>query len=552
MISIISLFSSFGISDIFYLSITFIILYVSRYYYNYFTRINPLPGPLPFPMFGNIHQKFGYEFNDWLMSLHKKYGDMFEINLAGQRTIILCNTELIENMNITSTKTKYPIRFLVTEGFREYGINGTGIVNNVDLKSWKYNRQFFTQAMMTPSFNHQAVECTNKLWSEMESYWKNLGETHELDLIRWMHRFSNEMIFIISTGVKTNCVASYYYTLVPNNDLNEKEKEKIKESEDFIKSLEMLLRGAIYFFYFNRFMRHYVPFIRGKAISLLKNRDYLYEKIYKIIKERRTEIENTPLNQPLRHDMLTSFITANTPRDINVVRHGDTDADLLRPISDMEIFGNILDAMGGGTDTTANLFCFVAYYLGRYPEVKQRLRQELDDVIGNDSTKQITYKHIDELRYCDAVIKEVYRLFPVAFSLGRVSTEKDEVGGYVWPEETSYSILYCAIMKSKDYWTDPEKFDPDRFYKIDEDDKYLLERQYVKTAFSIFGGGIRACPGRKLAMIELKCLLASIYRKYDIEMVDKNAPINYESGFITGCKDMRVKIKPRKLWENEI
>jgi hypothetical protein len=25
--------------------------------------------------------------------------------------------------------------------------------------------------------------------------------------------------------------------------------------------------------------------------------------------------------------------------------------------------------------------------------------------------------------------------------------------------------------------------------------------------------------------------------KYDIEMIDKNAPINYESGFITGCKD---------------
>uniref|UniRef100_U9UJP8 Uncharacterized protein n=1 Tax=Rhizophagus irregularis (strain DAOM 181602 / DAOM 197198 / MUCL 43194) TaxID=747089 RepID=U9UJP8_RHIID len=44
-------------------------------------------------------------------------------------------------------------------------------------------------------------------------------------------------------------------------------------------------------------------------------------------------------------------------------------------------------------------------------------------------------------------------------------------------------------------------------------DKYLLEKQHVRTAFLIFGG------------------------KYDIKMVDKNAPINYESGFITGCKD---------------
>ncbi|GBC04536.1 hypothetical protein RclHR1_05720009 [Rhizophagus clarus] len=545
MISII--FSSFEISNIFYLFITFIILYVSRYYYNYFTRLNPLPGPLPLPIFGNIHQKVGYEFNDWLVSLYKKYGDIFEVNLAGQRSIILCNTDLIEGMNIPSTKTKYPFRrYVVAEGFKEYGIDGTGIINNIDPKSWKYNRQFFNQAMMTPSFNYQAVEWTNELWCEMESYWNKLGENHELDLIKWMHRFSNDMIFRISTGERNNCITSYYYTLVPESDnLNEKEKEKVKESEKFIQSLEMLIRGAIYFFYFNRFMRHYVPFIRGKANSLLKNKDYMYDKLYKIIKKRRTEIENTPLDKPLRHDMLTSFITANTSRDINVVRNSDADADLLRPMTDKEILGNILDAMGGGTDTVANLFCFIVYHLGHHPEVVQRLRQEFDEVLGKDVTKSITFKDIDELHYCDAVIKEVYRHFPVIYSLGRVNIEKDSVGGFSWPEKTSFSILYCAIMKRKDYWTDPEKFDPDRFYKIEESDKYLLEKRHVKTTFSIFGGGIRICPGRKLAMIELKFLLASIYRKYDIEMVDPNAPLNYDSGILTVCKELLIKVKPR-------
>ena len=89
------------------------------------------------------------------------------------------------------------------------------VYSNNSYKSWKYNRQFFTQAMMTPSFNHQAVQWTNELWNEMESYWNNLGENHELDLIKWMHRFSNDMIFIISTGIKNNSVASYYHTLIP-------------------------------------------------------------------------------------------------------------------------------------------------------------------------------------------------------------------------------------------------------------------------------------------------------------------------------------------------
>jgi hypothetical protein len=260
--------SSFGIFDVFSLLLVFIILHVTRYYYNYFTRPNPLPGQFPLPVIGNIHQRFGYEFNDWLISLHKKYGDMFEINLAGIRSIILCNIDLIENMNIPSIKTKYPLKsHHIVEGFKEYRSDVTGIIDNADVKSWNYNRRLFNQAIMNQSFNNQAVEWTNEFWSEMESYWNKLGENYELDLMRWMHRFANDMIYKISTGEKNNSIASYYYyTFAPeSSDLNEKEKEKIKESENYIKSLEALIRGYSYFFLFNRFMRHYVPFIRGKV-----------------------------------------------------------------------------------------------------------------------------------------------------------------------------------------------------------------------------------------------------------------------------------------------
>ncbi|PKK66311.1 cytochrome P450 [Rhizophagus irregularis] len=244
--------------------------------------------------------------------------------------------------------------------------------------------------------------------------------------------------------------------------------------------------------------------------------------------------------------MLTSFITANTSRDINAVKHVD-DADLLRPMTDKEIFSNILEAMTGGTDSTANFICFVAHYLGHYPEVKQRLRQEFDRVLGNDLTRPITKKNLDELEYCDAVTKEVYRHSPIAFFIGRVNSQNDKVGGYDWPEGTTFQMLASALMKHKDYWTEPEKFDPDRFYRIEESDKYLLEKKKMKNTFPIFGGGIRICSGRKLAIIELKCLLILIYRKYDVELVDMNSPLKFNSDFINVCTELKVRIKPRKF-----
>src|ERR1044072_1778738 len=103
-----TIISSLEIPNVFSLLIIFIIIYISRYYFNYFTRPNPLPGPFPLPILGNVHQQIGLEHNDWFMSLHKKYGDMFEVHLAGERIIVLCRADLIGNMNTPSTKTKYP------------------------------------------------------------------------------------------------------------------------------------------------------------------------------------------------------------------------------------------------------------------------------------------------------------------------------------------------------------------------------------------------------------------------------------------------------------
>ena len=62
----------------------------------------------------------------------------------------------------------------------------------------------------------------------------------------------------------------------------------------------------------------------------------------------------------------------------------------------------------------------------------------------------------------------------------------------------------------------------------------------------MFGGGIRICPGKKLAIIELRSLMI-YFRKYDIEMADINAPLKLRREYINTAKDCIVKVKPRKF-----
>ena len=106
---------------------------------------------------------------------------------------------------------------------------------------------------MTPSFNYQATEWTNELWGKMESYWNNLGEDKELDLISWIRRFTTDIIFKIATGVKNDSLTPYYNTFIieKKGHLNEKENE---ESENLIQSITKYIEGIAYFIIFNKFI----------------------------------------------------------------------------------------------------------------------------------------------------------------------------------------------------------------------------------------------------------------------------------------------------------
>ncbi|RHZ83670.1 hypothetical protein Glove_89g69 [Diversispora epigaea] len=76
-----------------------------------------------------------------------------------------------------------------------------------------------------------------------------------------------------------------------------------------------------------------------------------------------------------------------------------------------------------------------------------------------------------------------------------------------------------------------------------------IEKQQ-ENSFLMFSGGPRICPGRKVAIIELKTLITLIYRKFDVELVDMRAPLNIETSTITFCKELNIKLIPRELKTN--
>jgi cytochrome P450 len=178
------------------------------------------------------------------------------------------------------------------------------------------------------------------------------------------------------------------------------------------------------------------------------------------------------------------------------------------------------------------------YYVAHNPDVKRKMLEEIDYIFQGDKMRPITKDDYYNLSYCEAIVKEVARIYPTKHTFTRWIEKPEEIAGYQWPADTFFLVNITAVHNDESYWEEPNKFNPDRWMVENFEPK--------KNSFVMFGGGLRMCPGTKLTMTELVCFMALLYRKYEIDLVDMNSPIKTSSNSSTvTCNELLVEIKPR-------
>jgi hypothetical protein len=358
---IFKLFENIEIKDYVVLLSAILMTFVIYYYYKYFTRVNPLPGPFPFPFIGNLPQLYWWFNGDVQMFYnycYEKYGDIHETyaTYASERSIVLCRREYLENF--LSEKSTHWMRFSNRKGSKELGIEGKGVILNDNFKTWMFNRHFFSQAVLSPKFTNEAIDWTNELFNELESYWNKLflkekiikENKNKLDFSQWFNHYSIDMAIKLLTGKKSYSMEAYFDTL--SDEKSDQPPAIIEDSVKLVQALRNHITGYGIFYSISPFLRHYVPYFRNKANNILQNLGFINQRLDAIIKERRQEIKYTPLNEPLPHDILTSMIIKNTFRDVNYIEIGEVD----RSMTDSEIRVNLFDGLCSGLYKVSNFF----------------------------------------------------------------------------------------------------------------------------------------------------------------------------------------------------
>ncbi len=168
-----------------------------------------------------------------------------------------------------------------------------------------------------------------------------------------------------------------------------------------------------------------------------------------------------------------------------------------KTMTDQELAEEMGTLLAAGHETTATALAWAFCHILEHPQVLEKLREELRQVVGD---RPLTSEHVQELKYLDATVKETLRLTPIIPDVGRRLERPMTIGGRHLPAGVTASPSIYLAHRRPESWPEPAKFDPERF----------LKGRPSLYEFFPFGGGIRRCLGMAFALYEMKVVIAQV------------------------------------------
>jgi cytochrome P450 len=179
-------------------------------------------------------------------------------------------------------------------------------------------------------------------------------------------------------------------------------------------------------------------------------------------------------------------------------------------LQDEDVAANVATMLLAGEDTTANTLAWMLWLLSRHPQALQRATAEVREALGGDTTPT-RLEQLEALSFVDACAHETMRLKPVAPIMPLQAAKDTTLGGVSIPAGTICIFLMRAGPTDAKHFADPGAFDPER---------WLGQAAGAGKRISMpFGAGPRICPGRYLALMEIKMAIATLLGSFDLVSV---------------------------------
>ncbi|XP_078240733.1 cytochrome P450 2C18-like [Pogona vitticeps] len=429
------------------------------------------PGPTPLPLVGNILQLKTNFLSKALQQLSEKYGPVFTVHFGRSPVVVLHGYDVIKEALIDHADDFAPRGSLP---FFDKINKGEGIIFS-NGERWKLLRRFALTTLRNFGMGKKSIE--ERIQEEAQYLLEKLRDTKGKPF---------DPTFLLSCAT-SNVICSIVFGAHFDYDderflaLLDKFNDNFKIASSPWGQMANILPS-------------FMDLIPGPHQRVSKNAEKLKEFVSKVVKQHKETLDPSATR-----DFIDCFL-------IRMEQEKKNGASEFTPEN---LVASVINLFVAGTETTSTTLRYGLLILQKYPEVEEKVHEEIDRVVGRARAPCIADR--GQMPYTDAVIHEIQRFISlVPLSLPHSVAKDTPFRQYVIPKGTTiFPVLTSVLYDSKEF-PNPTEFDPQHF--LNKDGTFRKSDHFMP-----FSAGKRICAGEGLARMELFLFLTTILQHFKLK-----------------------------------
>jgi cytochrome P450 len=432
-------------------------------------RLADLPGPRALPLLGNLHQFDLRRLHRTMEQWARQHGPAYRVKVPTGAFLVVSDPDLTGKVLRERPDTFRRPAVLAAVAAELGGMAG---VFDAEGATWRNQRRMVMQAFaphVVKAYFPALVDVARRL----QRRWEARAEAGQaIDLGADLRLYSIDIVAGLAFGTEVNTI-----------ELGEHPVQR---------HLDVILQGVA--------RRTMMPFPYWRYVKLPADRRLessiavLRDAVIDLVAQARERMRLDPQRAAHPPNMLEAMLAAAAEDGSGV--------------TEAEVAGNVSTMLLAGEDTTSNSLAWLIWLLQRHPAALQRAREEVLRCVP--SLDALTMEQLGQLDFLDACVHESMRLKPAAPFLSAEALERTTVGDVAIDKGTIVLCLMRDTGPGNPHFENAARFDPERW----------LQDTVNRKAAMPFGAGPRICPGRYLALLEIKVAMAMLLARFDIASID--------------------------------
>lgn len=464
--------------------------------------IRDLGGPKGWPLLGNTFQVTPARIHQDVEAWAREHGPLFRIRFVRNPQLVIADHELLgavlRDRPDGWRRSPFTSRIGAEMGLPQGVFSAEG-------DDWRRQRRM-VMASFAPSHVRAYFPSLVKVSLRLRSRWsKAAREGAAINLQADLMRFTVDAIAGLAFGKDIN-------TLEAGEDVIQRHLDKV---------LPTIFRRVLSIVPYWRFIKTASVRELERSVAVING------TITEFVAQARARLREQPALREQPRNLLEAMIVAADQPDSG--------------LGDAQVVGNVLTMLLAGEDTTANTLAWMIHLLHRHPDALARVQREVRASVADMAA--VTLEQIDALTFLDACASETMRLKPVAPFIALQALRDTVVGDVEVPKGTQVWGVLRHDSVSEHHFADAQAFAPQRWLA----DAGVPLAPAAKRAAMPFGTGPRMCPGRYLALLEMKTAMAMLLSSFDIAAVDTpdGAPAAERMAFTMNPVGLTLRLRER-------